>query len=132
MDEKKVREAIYCMKSFADDTVCEECDNYDRCDHTMVADNANTAIEALEQTAAAGEMKIAITQKLEEVRADIVNIRHLLITEDTALDQAILSWKKDQLEKWAIFLEDLLSGGVKKSVGEDWKQNVMQRFERLE
>ena len=49
MDEKKVREAIYCMKSFADDTVCEECDNYDRCDHTMVADNANTAIEALEK-----------------------------------------------------------------------------------
>ena len=49
MDEKKVREAIYCMESFADDTVCEECDNYDRCDHTMVADNARTAIEALEK-----------------------------------------------------------------------------------
>lgn len=49
MDEKKVREAIYCMKSFADDTVCEECGNYDRCDHTMVADNARTAIEALEK-----------------------------------------------------------------------------------
>ena len=45
MDEKKVREAIYCMKSFADDTVCEECDNYDRCDHTMAANNARTAIE---------------------------------------------------------------------------------------
>ena len=49
MDKKKVREAIYCMKSFADDTVCEECDNYDRCDHTMVADNAKIAIEALER-----------------------------------------------------------------------------------
>lgn len=49
MNEKKVREAIYCMKSFADDTVCEECGNYDRCDHTMVADNARTAIEALEK-----------------------------------------------------------------------------------
>ena len=49
MDEKKVREAIDCMKSFADDTVCEECDNYDRCDHTMVANNARTAIEALEK-----------------------------------------------------------------------------------
>ena len=49
MDKKKVREAIYCMKSFADDTVCEECDNYDGCDHTMVADNAKTAIEALEK-----------------------------------------------------------------------------------
>lgn len=50
MNEKKVREAIYCMKSFADDTVCEECDNYDRCDYnTMVMDNARTAIEALEK-----------------------------------------------------------------------------------
>lgn len=49
MGEKKIREAIYCMKSFADDTVCEECDNYDRCDHTMVADNARIAIEALEK-----------------------------------------------------------------------------------
>lgn len=49
MDEKKVREAIYCMKSFADDTVCEECDNYDRCDHTMVANNARTAVEALQK-----------------------------------------------------------------------------------
>lgn len=49
MNEKKVREAIYCIKSFADDTVCEECDNYDRCDHTMVANNARTAIEALEK-----------------------------------------------------------------------------------
>ena len=37
------------MKSFADDTACEECDCYDRCDHTMVADNTKTAIEALEK-----------------------------------------------------------------------------------
>lgn len=88
--------------------------------------------EAQKHAAEAGEMKITITQKLEEVRADIVNIRHLLITEDSALDQAVLSWKKAQLEKWAIFLEDLLSGGVKKSVGEDWKQRTMERFERVE
>lgn len=88
--------------------------------------------EAQKHAAAAGEMKIVIAQKLEEVRADIVNIRHMLITEDTALDQAILSWKRAQLEKWAIFLEDLLSGSVKKSVGEDWKQNMMERFGRVE
>ncbi len=88
--------------------------------------------EAQKHAAEAGEMKITITQKLEEVRADIVNIRHMLLTEDTALDQAILSWKKAQLEKWAIFLEDLLSGGAKKTVGEDWKQNTMQRFRRVE
>lgn len=72
------------------------------------------------------------SEKLEEVRADIVNIRHMLLTEDTALDQAILGCKKGQLEKWAIFLEDLLSGGAKKTVGEDWKQRTMERFERVE
>ena len=49
MDEKKVREAIYCMKSFADDTVCEECVNYYKCDHTKVDDMTRTAIEALEK-----------------------------------------------------------------------------------
>ena len=88
--------------------------------------------EAQKHAAEAGEMKITITQKLEEVRADIVNIRHMLITEDSALDQAILCWKKGQLEKWAIFLEDLLHGGAKKTAGKDWKQNVMQRFGRVE
>lgn len=88
--------------------------------------------EAQKHAAEAGEMKITTAEKLEEVRADIVNIRHMLITEDTALDQAILGWKKEQLERWAIFLEDLLHGGAKKPVGEDWKQNVMQRFGRVE
>ena len=49
MDEKKVREAIYCMKSFANETVCEECDYYEICDHTRAEENAKTAIEALEK-----------------------------------------------------------------------------------
>lgn len=49
MDEKKVREAIFCMKSFVDETVCEECDHYETCDHTRVEDNAKIAIEALEK-----------------------------------------------------------------------------------
>mgnify|MGYP003378008564 CR=1 FL=1 len=74
--------------------------------------------EAQKHAVEAGEMKIAIAQKLEEVRADIVNIRHMLLTEDTALDQAVLSWKK--------------AHGAKKTVGKDWKQNVMQRFGRVE
>lgn len=49
MDEKKVREAIYCMKSFVDETVCEECDYYETCDHTRAEENAKIAIEALEK-----------------------------------------------------------------------------------
>ena len=44
MDEKKVREAIYCMKSFVDEAVCEECDYYETCDHTRAEENANIAI----------------------------------------------------------------------------------------
>lgn len=88
--------------------------------------------EAQKHAAEAGEMKIAIAEKLEEVRANIVNIRHLLLTEDTALDQAILSWKAEQLERWARFLEDLLYGGAKKTVGKDWKKRTMERFERVE
>ena len=70
MYEKKVREAIYCMKSFVDEAVCEECDNYDRCDHTMVADNARTAIEALEKQLPKKpkEEKGAYTHKIGEFR----------------------------------------------------------------
>lgn len=49
MNEKKVREAIYCMKEIAGETVCEECDNYYECDHTIMEDMARTAIEALEK-----------------------------------------------------------------------------------
>lgn len=126
IDEKKVREAIEIMKNERPScgekivyTEGEKCEAYD------------IAIDALEQTTEASEIKNVIVQKLEELRVDIVNIRHMLLTEDSALDQAILSWKKEQLEKWAIFLEDLLRG-AKKTVGEDWKQNVMQRFGRVE
>lgn len=109
---------------------CRMCDMISLFDLLQETEVNNSEQEA--QAMGAGEMKIAIAQKLEEVRAGIVNIRHMLLTEDSALDQAILSWKKEQLERWAIFLEDLLSGGVKKSVGEDWKQNTMKRFERVE
>ena len=49
MGEKKVREAIYCMKSFVDETVCEECNHYETCDHIRVEENAKIAIEALEK-----------------------------------------------------------------------------------
>lgn len=62
MDEKKVREAICCIKSFTDDTVCEECDNYDRCDRTMVIDNTRTAIEALEKQLPKKGIKEKITE----------------------------------------------------------------------
>lgn len=49
MDEKKVREAIYCMKASIGETMCEECVNYYKCDHTKMDDMMRTVIEALEK-----------------------------------------------------------------------------------
>lgn len=49
MDEKKVREAIYCMKESIGETMCEECVNYYKCDLTKMDDMMRTAIEALEK-----------------------------------------------------------------------------------
>ncbi len=49
IDEKKVREAIYCMKASIGETMCEECVNYYKCDHTKMDDMMRTAIEALEK-----------------------------------------------------------------------------------
>ena len=49
MDEKKVREAIYCIKASIGETMCEECVNYYKCDHTKMDDMMRTAIEALEK-----------------------------------------------------------------------------------
>lgn len=49
MNEKKVREAIYCMKASIGETMCEECVNYYKCDHTKMDDMMRTAIEALEK-----------------------------------------------------------------------------------
>lgn len=49
MNEKKVREAIYCMKASIGETMCEECVNYYGCDHTKMDDMMRIAIEALEK-----------------------------------------------------------------------------------
>ena len=49
MDEKKVREAIYCMKASIGETMCEECVNYYKCGRTKMDDMMRTAIEALEK-----------------------------------------------------------------------------------
>lgn len=49
MDEKKVKEAIHCVKASIGETMCEECVNYYKCDSTKMEDMMRTAIEALEK-----------------------------------------------------------------------------------
>ena len=70
MDEKKVREAIYCMKASIGETMCEECVNYYKCDHTKMDDMMRTAIEALEKQLAKNPIEVndAYTPKVGEFR----------------------------------------------------------------
>lgn len=49
MNEKKVKEAIHCVKASIGETMCEECVNYYKCDRTKMEDMMRTAIEALEK-----------------------------------------------------------------------------------
>ena len=70
MDEKKVREAIYCMKASIGETMCEECVNYYKCDPTKADDMMRTAIEALEKQLAKNPIEVndAYTPKVGEFR----------------------------------------------------------------
>ena len=70
MDEKKVREEIYCMKASIGETMCEECVNYYKCDHTKMDDMMRTAIEALEKQLAKNPIEVndAYTPKVGEFR----------------------------------------------------------------
>lgn len=66
MDEKKVREAIYCMKASIGETMCEECVNYYKCGHTKMDDMMRTAIEALEKQLPKKGIKEKITEGANE------------------------------------------------------------------
>lgn len=73
MNEKKVREAIYCMKASIGETMCEECVNYQKCDHTKMDDMMRTAIEALEKQLQKkpDKVKDSYTPKIGEFREGI-------------------------------------------------------------
>lgn len=49
MNEKKVKEAIHCVKASIGETMCGECVNYYKCDSTKMEDMMRTAIKALEK-----------------------------------------------------------------------------------
>lgn len=70
-----------------------------RCIHESTEQKAETdrwKNEARKQAAAAGEMRIVLAERLEEVRTDIAVSEQLLLVEDNELDRAILIWKISQ------------------------------------
>lgn len=64
--------------------------------------------EAKRQCSAAGELRIQLGERLEEIRTRISAMRQMLHAEDNTMDQAILTWKISQMEEQAAWLESVL------------------------
>lgn len=69
----------------------------------------NWKYEAQKQAADAGEIRIAIAVRLEEVRTQIAGIHKHLLLEDNDFDRVILEWKQNQLKEQVAWLEGTLN-----------------------
>ena len=58
-----IEDALFCMKEIADIEVCENCKNHNRCDHTLIEENARYAIEALEKQIPKKPYKVMIANE---------------------------------------------------------------------
>lgn len=73
--------------------------------------------EARKQAATAGEIRIVLAERLEEVRTDIAVSGQLLLVEDSELDRTILSWKISQKKSETKWLEQVLYGRHNRGTG---------------
>lgn len=64
--------------------------------------------EAQTQAAAAGELRILLAYRLEELRTQQTALRKCLALEDNDLDRVILQWKVEQLQDHIDWLEGML------------------------
>ncbi len=64
--------------------------------------------EAQAQAAAAGEFKMLLTLRLEELQTEKISLQKYLILEDNDLDRVILQWKIEQLQKHIEWFESAL------------------------
>lgn len=64
--------------------------------------------EAQSQAAAAGELRILLAYRLEELRTQQTALRKCLALEDHDLDRVILQWKVEQLQEHIDWLEGVL------------------------
>ena len=65
--------------------------------------------QSIEKCSEAGELRIAIAERLEEIRTSIMITRQQLALEDNHFAQVILQWKIDQFRKQEEWLERTLS-----------------------
>lgn len=64
--------------------------------------------EAQINAAAAGELRILLAYRLEELRTHQTALRRHLALEDSDLDRVIVSWKIEQLQEHIEWLEGVL------------------------
>lgn len=73
-------------------------------------DDTDWKAEAQKQCSAAGELRIRLGERLEEIRTRISAMRQMLCMEDNTMDQMILTWKISKMEEQAAWLESVLYG----------------------
>lgn len=66
--------------------------------------------EAKKYCASAGELRILLAERLEEIRCRKASLRGLAGVAKDAMDEAVLSWKLKQLEEQEAWLENVLYG----------------------
>lgn len=91
------------LAKYEDSGLCPEAIN------TMKADLEYWKQQSIEKCSEAGEIRIAIAERLEEIRTSIMITRQQLALEDNHFDQVILQWKIDQLQQQEEWLERTLS-----------------------
>lgn len=65
--------------------------------------------EAQTQAASAGELRILLAYRLEELRTQQTALRKCLVSEDSDLDRVILQWKIAQLQEHIDWLETVMN-----------------------
>lgn len=65
--------------------------------------------EAQTQAAAAGELRILLACRLEELRTQQTALRRHLVLEDSDLDRVIVTWKIEQLQQHIDWLENIVN-----------------------
>lgn len=66
--------------------------------------------EAQKQAAAAGELKMAIRARIDEIEKQQADNRTHLLFAETKIDELILDWKIEQEQKQIEWLKSLLCG----------------------
>lgn len=70
----------------------------------------NWKYEAQKQAADAGELKMKLAERLEELRTECAITNQHCLWAESEYDQVVLQWKSEQLQKQIDWLEGILYG----------------------